>query len=335
VITFIRSWFELYKSHRADEMKDDILLLMYQYIEQQTHDGARNIQSNVLQDCVSAMLPSHLKGISSMNVHVAEEVECFDGTEHSFNCALLAGRYTLYLTHSPHTELWTKLKRKMVPSDADSIDYHAILDEEATKHILENVMNAPGHRLSAMDREMMTPFFNNTRLKFVMLHTLCIGDYEPLLWMIGMKCAQFSGSPFGVHICASRMKHLQQRGGAMAVAVDLQSATIGKRSGGFTLILSDYEDDVVGGFMRTTRYEFNCNAEREAELWMERMMAMGAREEAKMEEWDSDVLKLDKRAQLERRLLLNMEVRKEVRHRREMGDQNECGCGAGSDCVLL
>lgn len=294
------------------------------------------MNSNVIQDCVSAMLPSHLKGIVNLNVLHCGETDCTDGT-HTFNCSMLAGRYTLYLAHSQHVALWRNLRSKLVPSstvshDGNVVDYNGILGEDATAHILENIM--VNTSMTAMDREMVTPFLKDSRVKYVMLHSLFIGDYESLLWVIGLKCVQYSGSPFFSNVCLSRIKHLQRVGGGIAVAVDLQSATIGKRSSGLTLMVSDYEDDVVGGFMRTTRYDFGFQRAQDRDDWMDRMVGMGARVEASYEDgWDSEVMGTHKRA-LERRLLLNMEVRKEVRHRREI-QNDECGCGAGSECVLL
>ena len=71
---------------------------------------------------------------------------------------------------------------------------------------------------------------------------------------------------------------------------------------------------------------------------MHRILRMGSREEAQFDAdlWDSPLrgnADREKRSQLERRLLLNMEVRKDYRHRRDMGD--ECGCGAGQECAIL
>ena len=279
------------------------------------------------------MLPSHLKGIVNLNVLHFGETDCSDGT-HTFNCCMLAGRYTLYLTHSKHVALWRDQRAKLGPPfhDDSDLDYNAILGEDATKHLLENIMVKTS--MTAMDREMMMPFLKESRVKYVMMHTLFIGDYESLLWVIGMKCVQYSGSPFGVKLCQSRINHLQRIGGGIGVAVELQSATIRKRRNGFTLMVSDYEDDVVGGFMRTTRYDFGFKREHQSEDWMDRMVGMGARVEAPNQDgWDSEVMSTHKRA-LERRLLLNMELRKEVRHRRDI-QNDECGCGAGSECVVL
>ena len=257
VMKFIRSFSCLYQIGRADELKDDVVLLAYQYIEQQqAPDARRPLQrERVVEDCVSLMVPSVLKGAVRMEpLHFEGRLECTDGVRR-FNCALLAGRYTLFVLDSPHLALWEELEQTLNLESPP--DWSSTVSDETAQLLLSNV----GLFLSgAMEREMMRPFLSSCRLKAVLLHAVCLGDYEALQWMVGLKCTQFCGSPFGAQICAERLAHLQRRHRVSgdAVAVDLQSTTIGTRPGGFTLIASDYEDDVVGGFMRTTRFEFRC-----------------------------------------------------------------------------